>query len=86
MLLFILSENRAPSVTRDHIHGSEWSSWTGALNDIEPDRHRSGARAKDRTQGSANYLYADGSARNIPAKVFKSLFDKGVNPALPRQD
>jgi prepilin-type N-terminal cleavage/methylation domain-containing protein/prepilin-type processing-associated H-X9-DG protein len=86
ILLFILSENRAPSVTRDHIHGSEWSSWAGALSDIEPDRHRSGAQAKGRTEGSANYLYADGSARNIPAKVFKSLFDKGVNPAQPRQD
>lgn len=81
LILFILSENRAPSTTRDHIHGSEWNSWTVALNDIEPDRHRRGSRDTSRLKGSANYLYADGHAANMAAADLKSFFDQGINPA-----
>ena len=82
VLMFILSESRAPSITRDHIHGDEWTTWAAALNDIEPDRHRSGARSGNRTKGSANYLFADRHVENIKADTFKSLFDKGTNPAI----
>ena len=81
LLLCIVSENRAPSLTRDHIHGDEWISWKAALNDIEPDRHRSGARASNRLKGASNYLYADGHVENIAARDFKALFDRGINPA-----
>lgn len=81
ILLFILSANRNPSATSDHIHGGEWTSWVAALNDIEPDRHRSGDRSSDRTKGSANYLYADGHVENIRANEFKELFAQGINPA-----
>jgi hypothetical protein len=82
ILLFILSENRAASQTRDHIiHGAEWVSWPAALHDIEPDRHRVGARSPDRFKGSANYLDADGHAENIPAATLKVMFDRGINPA-----
>ena len=81
LVLAILSENRAPSTTRDHIHGAEWTSFSAALSDIEADRHRNGARSPDRLKGSSNYLYADGSARNIPAADFKALFAGGNNPA-----
>jgi prepilin-type processing-associated H-X9-DG protein len=81
ILLFILSEDRAPSVTRDHIHGSQWTAWNSALSDIEPDRHRSGGRSSDRTRGSSNYLYIDGHVKNINAAEFKALFQKGINPA-----
>lgn len=81
MILFTLSENRAPSVTRDHIHGAEWKSWGAALNDIEPDRHRLGRRDASRLKGSANYLFADGHVENIPAVRMKSYFDRGINPA-----
>lgn len=81
MLLTVLSESRAPSTTRDHIHGGEWTTWQAALADIEPDRHRRGGRAKDRLKGASNYLFADGSARSIPAVEFKAYFDRGINPA-----
>lgn len=81
ILLSILSENRAPSITRDHIHGAEWTSWAAILNDIEPDRHRSGARSSDRLRGSANYLYADGHVATITAQELKKISDSGVNPA-----
>jgi prepilin-type N-terminal cleavage/methylation domain-containing protein/prepilin-type processing-associated H-X9-DG protein len=81
LLMGILSENRAPSTTGDHIHGAEWTSWKNALQDIEPDRHRLGARSSDRLEGSSNYLFADGHAEMISAKTFKKNFDEGINPA-----
>jgi len=81
ILMCILSESRAPSTTRDHIHGAEWTSWTAALNDIEPDRFRPGTRSADRTKGSANYLFADGHVENLTAKDFKDGLDRGINPA-----
>lgn len=84
LLLCILSESRPVITTRDHIHGGEWTSWWAALSDIEPDRHRHRARAPDRTQGSSNYLYADGRVENIDAIAFKKLFDRGINPAQPQ--
>jgi len=80
-LLFVLSESRAPSTTRDHIHGGEWTTWTAALNDIEPDRHRPGARSSNRQRGSANYLFADGHVETISAKDLKARFDRNENPA-----
>lgn len=83
LLLCILSESRAPSATRDHIHGAEWTSYVRALNDIEADRHRMGERASDRLDGSANYLYADGTVRNLTAKQFADFFARGINPARP---
>ena len=82
ILLFILSETRAPSLTRDHIHGAEWTSWNAVLNDIEPDRHRTGSRAADRLKGSANYLYADGRVANIPAAELRRIIESGTNPAV----
>jgi prepilin-type N-terminal cleavage/methylation domain-containing protein/prepilin-type processing-associated H-X9-DG protein len=80
----ILSENRVPSPTWDHVHSSQWSSWVTLLNDVEVDRHRPGARAKfaaQRTRGGANYLYADGHVEGIPAVAMKQRLDAGINPA-----
>lgn len=86
LLMGILSENRALSTTGDHIHGAEWTSWKNALQDIEPDRHRQGARSSDRLDGSANYLFADGHVETITAKAFKKFFDEGINPAaVPKE-
>jgi len=81
ILLFILSESRVPSITRDHIHGGEWTSWLAILNDIEPDRHRVGARAANRLKGTSNYLFADGHVENIRAADFKVRVESGENPA-----
>lgn len=81
ILMFILSANKNPTLTWDHIHGGEWTSWINALNDIEPDRHRAGGRAQNRLKGSANYLFADGHVENISAAEFKKKFDQGINPA-----
>ncbi len=52
------------------------------LQDIEPDRHRLGARSSDRQEGSANGTFStDGHAETISAKTFKKYFDDGINPA-----
>lgn len=83
MLLCVLSEDRAPSGTRDHIHGAEWGSWAAILGDLEPDRHRSGARSATRTSGSSNYLYVDGHVETIEASALKRKVDAGLNPAMP---
>jgi len=81
LLLGVLSENRTPHTQWDHIHGGQWTSWTAAVNDVEVDRHRAGERSDDRLKGSSNYLYMDGSVKNIPARELKALIDEGINPA-----
>lgn len=67
--------------SNDHTHARHWSTWERVLGDIAPDLHHSGARASDRSRGSANYLYADGSVRNIEAAELKRRVDAGENPA-----
>lgn len=81
MLLFILSEDKPPSITWDHAHCAEWSNFQRASSDIEVDRHRKGKRANDRLKGSANYLFADGHVENIQATDLKTMFESG-NPAI----
>lgn len=83
LIMFTLSEDRSPSGTWDHAHCAGWSSWRNFLADVEADRFRRGPRENPRTGGDANYLYADGHASTIPAAGMKSLFDTGVNPAVP---
>ena len=81
MLAAILSENRTPSPSWDHVHSSEWTDWTLMLNDVEVDRHRTGKRRPDRSGGSANYLYADGHVESITSDEMRALVASGVNPA-----
>jgi prepilin-type N-terminal cleavage/methylation domain-containing protein/prepilin-type processing-associated H-X9-DG protein len=84
MLLFEISERYGPSIYADHTHSRGWVlGWKEVLKDIEPDRHRTGAPAPDRTRGSANYLHADGHVQGIKASALKALIDKRINPADP---
>ena len=71
----------SPQHHTDHIHGGEWTSWLAILNDIEPDRHRVGARSANRLKGTSNYLFADGHVENIRAADFKVRVEIGENPA-----
>jgi len=85
-LFFTAAEGKGRALTGDHIHGSDWTSWSGLLSDVEPDLHRVGDRAPDRTQGSSNILFADGRVESVPAIDLKNLMDKGINPAeLPEK-
>ncbi len=84
LIAFIGSENRGFAVTNDHTHAGQWTNnWSRVVLDITPDRHRTGTEAEDRTIGSANYLYADGSVETLPAIELKALIDEGIIPAIP---
>lgn len=80
-IMFI--SNRPISKTWDHCHCEQWTTWPALCEDIAPDRHRTGARAADRTKGSSNYLYADGHVKNIKASELKRMLENGETPWLP---
>ena len=86
IVVFIGADGLSPSMSSDHTHSRNWGSWETVLDDIQPDRHRSGAASENHTNGNANYLYADGRVVNIEAAEFKRLIDEGINPALPPTD
>ena len=57
--------------------------WNNVIKDIQPDRHRSGPSTDDRTNGKANYLFADGHVQLVDARIVKSMIEAGLNPAKP---
>ena len=84
MVLFEIADAYGPNVYADHTHSRGWFlGWKNVLGDISPDRHRNGGRASDRSNGSANYLFADGHVESIDATVIKSQVERGINPADP---
>lgn len=83
ILVFTVSDSRGVGASNDHTHTMRWRSYATFLADVEADRHRVGARSANRTKGDANYLYADGTVRNISAKEMKAHLDQGKNPGLP---
>jgi prepilin-type N-terminal cleavage/methylation domain-containing protein/prepilin-type processing-associated H-X9-DG protein len=83
-LAFIGSDRRGVAPNEDHTHARRWAgNWTAVVRDIAPDRHRAGSESPDRTNGSANYLYADGHVESIAAAKIRALIDAGVNIAMP---
>ncbi len=83
-LAFIESDRRGISISDDHTHANNWANnWRAVINDIAPDRHRSGQPIEDRTHGTANYLYADGHVKNIAAGEIRRRIEAGQNIALP---
>jgi prepilin-type N-terminal cleavage/methylation domain-containing protein/prepilin-type processing-associated H-X9-DG protein len=86
MTVFICAEDLSPSVYSDHTHSRNWhKGWQAVLQDIQPDRHRTGGANADHTKGSANYLFADGRVAGIQAEVLKRRIDQGDNFAKPPQ-
>ena len=85
ILLFETADKNAPTVGEDHTHSRIWLSggWDSVLEDIQPDRHRTGAPKEDRSQGRANYLFVDGHVESIAAAEVKRLIEQGVNIAQP---
>ena len=57
--------------------------WNNVIKDIQPDRHRSGPSTEDRSNGKANYLFADGHVQLVDARIVKSMIEAGLNPAKP---
>jgi prepilin-type N-terminal cleavage/methylation domain-containing protein/prepilin-type processing-associated H-X9-DG protein len=84
MTVFICAEGLSPSVYSDHTHSRNWyKGWHAVLQDIQPDRHRTGGPNADHTKGSANYLFADSRVAGIPAETLKRRIDQGDNFAKP---
>lgn len=72
------------STSFDHTHSRNWfKGWNAVLEDIQPDRHRTGSPSLDRTRGTANYLYACGHVLPVAAKTMKDRVDRGENIARP---
>ena len=78
-LAFIISDQQGVTMMSDHTHSDRWGrNWLRVCLDIEPNRHRSGASNAMRTNGSANYLFADGHVENIEAEKIKTWVESGV--------
>jgi prepilin-type N-terminal cleavage/methylation domain-containing protein/prepilin-type processing-associated H-X9-DG protein len=83
IIVMIGADGLDVGVSSDHTHSRNWRSWAAVLADVQPDRFHAGSPAPDRTDGSANYLYADGHVEARDAKWLKSEIEAGRNPARP---
>ena len=84
MILFEISELAEEESFVDHTHSWAWSAgWQAVVQDIQPDRHRRGPENSDKTNGSANYLFADIHVEAIPAIRLKERIDRGDNFSKP---
>ena len=85
ILSFEVADEYGPTISVDHAHARTWfnSGWEGVIDDIRPDRHRTGASNADRTKGRANYLFVDSHVEAIAGWEVKRQFDAGINIAQP---
>ncbi len=82
----IADSRRGAGVQNDHTHAEAWDAgWRAFTADIEANRHRTGTSNALRTNGSANYLFADAHVETISADEMKARFDRGENLARPPQ-
>jgi hypothetical protein len=79
ILLFIAADNKSTGPTEDHVHSFRLGKWTSLLSEIKPDAYGGGGR--DRTRGSANYLFADTHVQSISALEIKKIVDGKTNIA-----
>ncbi len=83
--VFEIADSKDPGAYNDHTHSRNWSKgWDAVLDDIQPDRHRSGSASRDHASGTANYLYLCGHVIPLRAITVKSRIERGDNIALPR--
>ncbi len=83
MMAFVCSDRTGLSAGNDHTHSSSWNTWLAVTRDIAPDRFTVARRA-DRSNGSSNYLYADGHVEKHSAAAIKARIESGDNIARPR--
>lgn len=86
IIVFEIADEQSMDILHDHTHGrARWQTWRNVIDDIQPDRHGTGKKNREKTSGRANYLYADGHVENIPALTQYKLFDngKGINFSTP---
>jgi prepilin-type N-terminal cleavage/methylation domain-containing protein/prepilin-type processing-associated H-X9-DG protein len=83
MLAFTIAEDTPVGAQNDHTHSNRWTNWNAVIEDISPDLHRSGEPNADQTDGSSNYLFADGHVETWDADQLKAKIEAGENPAYP---
>jgi prepilin-type N-terminal cleavage/methylation domain-containing protein/prepilin-type processing-associated H-X9-DG protein len=89
--VFEISDKRETGPSGDHTHSRNWmlpaspqARWERVCNDIQPDRHTTRS-SRERTRGSANYLYADGHvASRDAAAVYTDIRDRRDIARPPR--
>lgn len=85
-----VGSNQNFSHMQDHTHSRNWfrqndgNSWQRLLADIMPDRH--GGSSRDRTAGTANYLYLDTHVKTISARRIKGYCDAFFDFSKPPED
>lgn len=92
IVVFTAADSRGTAITEDHTHSRNWfknpanMTWSRILTDIQPDRFSGappGTPRDRRISGFANYLFADGHVKLIPAATIKQWADQNQNFALP---
>ena len=79
ILLFIAADSKSTGPGEDHIHSTSLGKWTSLLSEIKPDAYAGGGR--DRTRGSANYLFADTHVQSISSLEIKKIVHGKTNIA-----
>lgn len=83
LLVFNIADSAGITVMSDHTHSEGWKNWAAVCADIQPDRFCTGTPSADHSNGSANYLFADGHVENRAAAEMKKLIERGENFAKP---
>lgn len=81
--VFETADQNGASTGQDHTHSRNWTSWSSALVDIQPDRHRPGGSQGDHSSGTSDYLFADQHAEALQARLLKTRLESGDNFAKP---
>ena len=79
ILLFIAADTKSTGPTEDHVHSLSLGKWASLLSEIKPDAY--GGGGKNRTRGSANYLFADTHVQSISSLEIKKIVDGKTNIA-----
>lgn len=80
-IAFPINFSKGLGAANDHTHSENWTNWQRLRADIQPDAF--GGAGGDGRKGDANYLFVDGSVRNIKARELQEQISSGYNFADP---
>lgn len=84
-LIFEAADEREHPTYFNHAYSRTWvcCGWSAVLQDIRPDRHRTGTAHTNQITGQANYLFVDGHVESIKALDIKKYIEKEIEFAQP---
>jgi len=85
ILLFEAADEKEHPTYFNHAYSRTWvcCGWSVVLEDIRPDRHRTGTAHTNQITGQANYLFVDGHVESIKALDIKKYIEKEIEFAQP---